>query len=295
MISPDDPEWMDLTFSQRMGEAPLPAPLDIKNLNAQFKASIYRVLKDGIDFARNRVNHQYSEEYKLWNKLMKYYFIDIREAIPSNVTGHSLPSIDRFIEDMIYRANYHTTLTFIEYLLNNFKELQLNDGIIECFESKNSPYSILRTKNKLFIMQLSSLEQRKSVEKSLETLNKSDMAGATKELADAAKYINKNDYGAAISRSILAVEAVLHKITGTQKPLGKALQHLKSNGIHIHPQLHEGLEKLYAYANAEKGIRHAKGDDEGRYDLDEALLMFGICASIAAFLATKYQKQQANQ
>ena len=51
------------------------------------------------------------------------------------------------------------------------------------------------------------------------------------------------------------------------------------------------LNKLYGYTNSEEGIRHALIENQGaNVDIDEAIFMFGVCASFAAYLSTKHKE-----
>jgi hypothetical protein len=53
--------------------------------------------------------------------------------------------------------------------------------------------------------------------------------------------------------------------------------------------LRSALDKLYAYTNAEGGIRHANVfADKANVDEDDALFMLGACASFVTFLLSKW-------
>ena len=76
-----------------------------------------------------------------------------------------------------------------------------------------------------------------------------------------------------------------------EKTLGSALKSLESAGVIRHSALREAFSKLYGYTNDEEGIRHPLLDkDSPDVDLDEAMFMFGACASFAAYLASKAPK-----
>ena len=68
-----------------------------------------------------------------------------------------------------------------------------------------------------------------------------------------------------------------------------SLDSLKKEGILQDPLLKEALKKLHGYAS-QPGIRH--GQQEGstvNVGLNEAILMYGACASFAAYLTQKNQ------
>ena len=51
------------------------------------------------------------------------------------------------------------------------------------------------------------------------------------------------------------------------------------------------FSQRYGYTNDEQGIRHALLDrDAADVGLDEALFMFGACASFAAYLTQKHRQ-----
>ena len=69
----------------------------------------------------------------------------------------------------------------------------------------------------------------------------------------------------------------------------KALDSLEKEGLLQDPLLKEALKKLHGYAS-QPGIHH--GRQEGstvNVGLDEAILMYGVCASFAAYLTQKHQ------
>ena len=58
-----------------------------------------------------------------------------------------------------------------------------------------------------------------------------------------------------------------------------------------HSALKQAFDRLYGYTNTEQGIRHALLD-KGAADvgLNEAIFMFGACASFAAYLTEKHRQ-----
>ena len=75
------------------------------------------------------------------------------------------------------------------------------------------------------------------------------------------------------------------------KKLSLALDSLETAGLLNHPALKDAFNKLYGYTSDEKGIRHALLDKEAaNVGLDEAMFMFGACASFAAYLVNRHQK-----
>ena len=120
------------------------------------------------------------------------------------------------------------------------------------------------------------------------------MEGAAAHLRDAAEHINAKQYGDSIADSIHAVESVARVLDlEASQTLGPALDSLERSGLLKHPALKEAFKKLYGYTNDEQGIRHALLDrDSPDVGLDEAMFMFGACASFAAYLVGKHRKAE---
>ena len=128
------------------------------------------------------------------------------------------------------------------------------------------------------------------MQKALETL-RHDTPPAAKHLRQAAEHIRSRKYADAIRESIHAVESVARSISpDANKTLGPALNSLEKAGLLKHPALKEAFSKLYGYTNDEPGIRHALDNkDTADVGVDEAVFMFGACASFAAYLSNKHQ------
>ena len=142
----------------------------------------------------------------------------------------------------------------------------------------------------------SSEEQGYAIQQALGTLREGKMEGATAHLRDAAGHINARRFAASIRDSIHAVESVARvlspKDSGTLKP---ALDALERAGVLKHPALKSAFMKLYGYTSDEEGIRHALLES-GTADvgLEEALFMFGACASFASYLTEKHRQGAEN-
>ena len=118
------------------------------------------------------------------------------------------------------------------------------------------------------------------------------MDGAATHLRQAAEHINARQYADSVADSIHAVESVARVIDPkASKLLGPALDSLENAGMLKHPALKKALKNLYGYASDEQGIRHARLEkDAPQVGQDEALLMFGACASFAAYLTNRHRQ-----
>ena len=80
---------------------------------------------------------------------------------------------------------------------------------------------------------------------------------------------------------------------GKRRPSAPALDSLEKGGLLKHTALKAAFKKLYGYTSDEQGIRHSLLDqDSADVGLDEAMFMFGACASFAAYLAQKHRQAE---
>ena len=94
-----------------------------------------------------------------------------------------------------------------------------------------------------------------------------------------------------------AVESVARLIDPhANHTLTPALKSLEKAGAIKHPALIGAFTQLYGYTDDQQEIRHALlGKDAPDVDIDEALFLFGACASFAAYLVNKYQKMNPSK
>ena len=120
------------------------------------------------------------------------------------------------------------------------------------------------------------------------------MEGAETHLHQAAEHINAQRFAESIKDSIHAVESVARQIDPeSSQTLNPALNSLEKAGLIRHWALKEAFSKLFKYTNDEQGIRHPLLDKNSPdVGLDEAMFMFGACASFAAYLVNKHHKMQ---
>lgn len=113
-------------------------------------------------------------------------------------------------------------------------------------------------------------------------------SGAAKHIETALHHLSnrqKPDYRNSIKEAISAVESVCCIISNSKKAsLGDALKSLSKNGIVLNPRLNEALEKIYAYTNSEKGVRHSLFEDKETVSFDDAKFMLVSCAAFVNYL-----------
>lgn len=152
------------------------------------------------------------------------------------------------------------------------------------FKRLNFAYRIVNKE----VVEVTSEEEIVTIEKALSS-SKNNIRTHLNKALELYALKPTGDYRNSIKESISAVEAYCREKT-SEDTLGKALNHLESNGIIIPKLLKTAFDKLYAYTNQpDTGIRHALMDDEGSYvpQAEEALFMLVSCSAFINYLNKK--------
>lgn len=133
-------------------------------------------------------------------------------------------------------------------------------------------------------------EQAEATKRSLVDLYAAGLTPASNHLQKAIACINGGDFAGCVRESIHAVESVARRLDpNASKSLGPALKSLRKRAG-LHPALESAFSKLYGYSSDEEGVRHSLVLKEmPLVDLEEALFMFGACASFCSYLWQKHQ------
>ena len=187
-------------------------------------------------------------------------------------------------------------LDLVEIISNERPKCKFVLQIYHAFEDHAAAYWLDFSQRPYQFFPRSNKAQGEATQKAIETIRASGMEGADTHLRQAAIHINAGQFADSIADSIHAVESVARTINPKAKTLGPALDSLQRDGLLKHSALKEAFSKLYGYTSDEQGIRHAlldKGSPD--VDLDEAMFMFGACASFAAYLVNKHRKVAQRQ
>ena len=197
------------------------------------------------------------------------------------------------LKSVIIRGEFNRVLDLIEIIVNDtFGKVEFAHSISSLFDSYSAAYRLDTTRDPFRFFPRSSKEQGEAVKQAAETIHRASMDGPSTHLRNATENINTGQYSNAVRESIHAVESVACMIDPrANKTLGAALDSLEREGLLDHPGLKQGFKKLYGYTSDEQGIRHALLDqDSPNVGLEEAVFMFGACASFAAYLVSLNQK-----
>ena len=301
MAHENDADFYKLTFSQREGKASLPEPMRLEHIPQRFRQLAWRVIDGEISDSSDwdyRDGRYFLKEPNIGSILCSYEF-DVLGKLHDEIDGYEPGASAESFRDLIGGEDYHDVLTCIEFILRDERcSESLRRGLVGAFDEAPIAYFVGEKNSLPTIMPRFSRESGEATQQAIETLRQNVMEGATTHLRQAAEHINARQYGDSIADSIHAVESVARKIDPrASKTLGPALDSLEGARLLNHPVLKEAFKKLYGYTSDEEGIRHALLDkDSPDVGLDEAVFMFGACASFAAYLVNKHrQMQQTSQ
>ena len=298
-------DFYKLTFSQREGLAPLPEPMQLKHVPQKFRQMLWSAIDTELvetrDWGTLGSWQEFSVEANL-GTILHDYELNILEKFHDDLSGYSLVgTCQAFFKELICEdheaEDYHEILTVIEFILRHEAcSESLYNNLIDVFENTQIAYYLEEIEGLPTIIPRISIESGQATQQAIEVIQQVGLRGASTHLRQAVEHINAEQYHDSISDSISAVESVARQISPEAKTLGQALKLLEKKELITNQQLKDGFEKLYAYTNSEKGIRHALMDDaKSNVGLEEAMFMFGACASFAAYLVNKHQQLQRQQ
>ncbi len=300
MASKDD-DFYKQTFSQREGKAPLPEPMRLEHIPQKFRQLVWGFIDKEIAASRWLSPGEFGRGSSQWRDRSRNLGIIIR-AYKFNILGMLHDEIGRcdpedsliFFKQVITEGKYHEILALIEFVLRH--ELcseTLRKNLVSAFDDTPIAYFVEEINGVPTIMPRVSREAGEGTQQAVQSISAGGFEGAATHLRQAAEQINTGQYAKSIVDSIHAVESVAREIAPKEsKTLGPALNSLSEAGL-LHPALKEGFKKIYGYTNDEQGIRHPLVDrDSPDVGLDEAMFMFGACASFTAYLVSKHRKMQ---
>ena len=279
----------NLTFSQRYGYVPLPNPMQLGVISEDLRRETWDLMW-GFLVAPFGDESLIDNQKKLFFKrvLGKHLNQPIDEVQCSNERD-----VKAYIKPIYFGSQFYEFLDVLEFIVNDHQYgIEFRQNIKKLFQSHGASYRLDISKPPYQFFPCSTKEQCDSVEKALESLHERGMDGAVTHLRESAKHIKLRQYADSVLDSISAIESVAKLIdpkhSNTLKP---ALNSLEQSELLKHKALKDAFIKLYGYTSDEQGIRHALCEkDSPDVGIDEALFMYGACASFAAYLVEKHRK-----
>ena len=199
----------------------------------------------------------------------------------------------KFVKNVVLQKDFNSVLDLLELVSNEDASWRpFAEQVHHLFERHAAPYRFDSSQSPFHFIPRGSKEQGEATQRAVDTLRQAQMDGPTTHLRKAAEDMNGGRYAESVGNSIHAVESVARLIDPkAAKTLGPALKSLKDGGVLNHEALAKAFSALYGYSSNEQGIRHALLDrSEANVGLDEAMFMYGACASFAAYLVNKHRQ-----
>ena len=281
---------MRRSFSQRYGYEPLPGPMRPEKLSSDLRREVWNDVREILLAKRKFFRGYYFEEQ---TKRFIERVVGNHTKQPADMIRTKYDEVLGYFKNSILNGEFNRVLDLIESMVNDRDTTtDFVDRVENLFEQYAAAYWLDTSQRPYRFVSRASKEQGEATRQAIETIRESDLDGAAAHLRQATEHINAQQYADSITDSIHAVESVACVIDPkASKTLGPALKSLEEAGLLKHPALKAAFEKLYGYTSDEQGIRHALLDrDSPDAGLDEAMFMFGACASFAAYLAQKNQQ-----
>lgn len=276
------------TFSRRYGYEPLPRSMQLEEISEDLRREIFNAVRVLLLGTKSSFGYFVNDGARFIERIFGKF-----SGITEDKVDNNFENILDWSNRIIYYEEFNRVLDFLEIVMNDNYEIEyFSTRIGEAFEQYGAAYRLNTSQRPYRFFPCSSKEQGDATQTAIETLRGDNMHGASTHLRQAAEHINARRYGNSIADSIHAVESVARHIDPkSSKALGPALRSIENAGLLKHPALKQAFSKLYGYTSDEQGIRHAL-IDQAAPDVgsDEAMFMFGACASFAAYLANKHRQ-----
>ena len=285
-----------LTFSQRCGYESIPEPMRLEQISRDLRRELWNTVRQFMLSIRD-----HSASYYFPEKSARFIerVIGKYSKIPESKVNTDYKYVMKHFEQDCFDLQFNALLDMLEAFIN---DIDIGDDFAKTirglFERHGAAYWLDMSRFPCWFIPSTSKEQGEATRQAIETVGQSNIAaGATTHLRKAVEHLNAGRYADSISDSIHAVESVARVIDPkANKNLGKALNSLEKTGLLKHTMLKKAFSKLYGYTSDEQGIRHALLErDAADVGLDEAMFMFGACASFAAYLVNKHQKARGEE
>ena len=286
----------NLTFSQAEGLAELPRPLALGEMPPKFRVlvweEIHKSMCDAISPGTFGVPPHFIWHWKgISMSLWLEHFERPTDEFPG--AGGFVGKIRAVIVGEPYKSFNEVFDLLTALVRHNECPGGLRRAIAQTLQRNQMAYYLDLNGPPTFFPQ-SSPEEGEAVRAAIGVLAESGMDGARAHLRKAAEAINQEKFADAVRESIHAVESVAKVIAGDAgKTLTPALNELEKRGLLRHGALKSGFDKLYGYTCDEDGIRHSLEKDAADVDQEEAVFMFGACASFCGYLCRKRTKMSA--
>ena len=290
------------TFSQAEGIDPLPQPAALGELPKKARNALWAVICEDLKESSTLSGEGPGSYYRvsnLWRLILYEHHVDYLDE-PADEFSDQLKGQIQEMKDLFLCGTYNRIFDFLQIAIRHRsrgalfrlkgESIPFYKVVARVLEKYMCAYTVIDDEVPT-IVPIALPEQKKSIEDAFKMLKSGPFDGARKHLRQSAQCLNDNDLPGSVRESIHAVESVARQLdSGAAKTLQPALTALSKKNVALHPAFKTGIEKLYGYTSDEDGIRHALLEGDANVDTEDAVFMFGACASFSAYLVSKARK-----
>ena len=274
-----------LTFSQAQGYEAIPTILGIEEFPENARVRIVNVLISHVAGTSTYVGIEPvggPMATILRDTYIRHFGLPIEQWMPN------LGWVTTWLK-VVSRGQFNRVFDMIQFVLRHPKcPPALIQDMKIAFADSRLAYFIDDDSGPPTIAPAVTAEEGRAIAASLHELAGAGLDGAAEHLRKSSECIIRREWADSVRESINAVESVARKTDPTARGLKMALQSLEKR-VAFHPALKKAILNLYGYTSDEQGIRHSLlDDDRANVGIDEALFMFGACASFASYLWRKH-------
>lgn len=277
----DPDQRKQVTFRQAGGLEAIPGPLRFLDLDRHLRHELWDVIFSFLSGHRRQQVYGVTleGEGRVWvGQVYRYVWHKPLDEAVDRAIKSSLAEM----KQLILNGKVTDILELIQVTLRmrGISEFY-KENLGKVITSDRASYSVIDET----IIPLASPEERDDVVTNLTEVASSPLTGAYAHLKKAGTELTAGHNRDAIREAIHAVESAAKCVSGKQNAtLSDALAQIQKTHP-IHSTMKAAFEKLYAYSNAENGIRHSLLNSENeKAGREEALFMFSACTAFVAYL-----------
>ena len=282
----------NLSFSQAQGYECVPSQLKLEELPQPARIKLWNLFQESMEFIPSS-SVECRVSTSIWRDILLdlhcYYFAKPIESEFHKREIYYEEAVNRAFMPIFLRGKFNKVFDLLTAIMRNDKCPQdyINE-VSSIFSSTRLAYFVA-TDVPVTILPQATEQEGESIINAFNDLDSLGFNGAKSHLRNAGLAINRHGWADSIRESISAVESVARQLDpNASKTLGLALKALKKKN-RLHAALEQAFQNLYGYTSDEKGIRHALLDEEAALvDSEEAIFMYGACASFVSYLCNKH-------
>lgn len=289
----------NLNFSQAQGYECLPSQLKLEELPPNARTRLWNLFHNSMEFKYAGTAHC-QVGTNTWRDILLdlhcNYFSKLILSESSKRMIYNEESVVKVFGPIFVSGDFNKVFDLLTAIMRNEKcPIDYINGVSEIFNSTHLAYFVV-TDFPATILPQATEQEGESIINALNDLDARGLDGAKSHLRGAGEAINRHEWADSIRHSISTVESVARLLDpNPSKGLGPALKSLKKKN-RLHPALEQAFQNLYGYTSDENGIRHALLDEEvALVDSEEAIFMYGACASFVSYLCNKHSSSTSDR